>query len=579
MKNAPVLIQKRDPLNGWGNFVYIPKGDEVTFIRAGIECQVSVHGAGWIRDKVITSSTDFLGLVHGVNWRNVPDSIGGNQRGSVCTYLRVLNKFYILPDPLGAAILFKYSCADIQAFSTDMAALIEVVKEFGATPTKNINYLIELVATGNGGFNQSSYLDVDALEQFSYIECQGNAIRHNFYSSREEFYTPTSNQKHMLERTRDEILGNARAVLKVEGKSTVAHLTGGFDSRLVLAALMSAGMDKSAMKFMCSGNIELPDKFISTQLCGHLGIAMTNSVGTLAQPFEAGESLFSTSGLLKFDPPKAALPNHLLLSGGYGECFRSFYGYRVEFPEGASIADTLHKIHGSVFAPDGERLISESFYEDYKLKFEQFVADARGKGIRQDAILDYMYITMRSRYFFGLIAEYQSNISPRIDPLYSLSGMKAAMNLPLNERVANVIGLELMHSYQNELLALPFDYDRITIEYEAMYGKVDRMAFNGKQPEVFNELVANDIQTLPRPTQEQIKKAQTLKVALWQIIYMERVQKQIQEFISSGNRRTIANVFNLKFVNRLATRELNNRVHLRNLYTIYDVLKWYCVQN
>lgn len=578
-QNAPVILMQKDASGKLGRFSYLPKGDEVGFNLNGDNYSVSIHGAGWVRNRIVTSGKDFIEISRGIDPRNIPESVGAKQRGSLCTYLMRHGTIFILPDPLGGCILFRYNSKNLVAYSSDLAALIKAVKDTGETPTKNLNYVIELVATGNGGFNSSSYNDVVALEQFEFVEINQNRVSIKSYGLASAFFQPLASYEYAFESSRDELLGNAEAVLQETGRNKIAHLTGGFDSRLVLAALVGAGLNKDEFKFNCSGHIDLPDKFISTQLCGHLGLTMTNSVGSIKKKNELGNSLYRTEGLIKFDPPHSALRNHLLLAGGYGECFRSFYANRYDLQADTKIENLLASLHGSKFSQDGDRLISDSFYEDYKVKVSAFIADSIKKGIRRDAVLDYMYVAKRNRYFVGLISNFQSNTSPRVDPLYSISGIRAALQLPRRERVANITGLDLMRSFSEELAALPFDSERISPEYEAMRGTISRLQFNGSRPKMLNEAVMEGEINSIAATPKHIAKAKALRATLWQVVYMEPIQKEIQAFINSGNKRSIANVFNLKMINRLTTRDLNNRAHLRSLYSVYDVLKWYCADS
>ncbi|MFE0784010.1 hypothetical protein, partial [Serratia bockelmannii] len=318
--------------------------------------------------------------------------------------------FYILPDPLGAAMVYKYRSPRVWAYSSDLESLIEAVKSFGEEPKKSLEYLVEVIATGNGGFFPASYQDVETLPPFSYLAIDDTNSYQGSYRCSETFFSRPSNMNDLFDEARSDLIRNVRAVAESDFGHRISHLTGGFDSRLILSALMHEGL-QDRFKFMCSGNAQMPDRRIAGELCGHMGIPMTNSDGTIKGAYAPGNAMFGTFGMLRSDLPVAALPDHILMSGGYGECLRSFYGARNA--SATSPQATLQAIHGRTFAAES-RMLGDDFYATYVDRFKAFLTGAVAAGVPKDATLDYMYASKRNRYYVGLTSEYHSNLTPRV---------------------------------------------------------------------------------------------------------------------------------------------------------------------
>ena len=565
---APVIFQIFSN-GGWGKPVYLPKGDEQELVFAGKRYVVTCHGAGWIGGRLIASASDVVKSLPQFLGQDI-SSIGSSIRGSLCLYLSLEDEQYLCPDPLGAMVVFEYKSPNVLAYSSDLGSLVEAVQGLGEVVEKNFNYLVELIATGNGGFFSSSYKNIFSLHPFEYLHINQKGGRRSIYSVRDDFFSAPHSLDDLFEKSRAEILENVAAVAQSGFGSCISHLTGGFDSRLILSALIYSGYaDK--FRFMCSGGLNLPDRRIAGELCGHLDLCLTNSDGTVKAPYQPGKAMFGTSGLLRLDLPVSAFPDHVLMSGGYGECLRSFYGSR-----NSGVSDShsiLASLYGRFFSNDANRIVSSSFYDFYIDQFDGFLNEVMDLGLPSDSILDYMYIAKRNRYYVGLTSGYFSNLIPRVDPLYSLSALKLGLFTPQALRSANVQGLRMMSSFNADLVSLPFDNDRISPIYESIYGEVNRKSFDGRSPRYFHDdrVVVHDSK---KATKEQIQKAQKINCSLFQVSYLNDVQYELKDLLLY-NRKVVSGSMDWKIVNRLLNPDLSNRVHIRSVFSLYDSLCWF----
>src|SRR5699024_5239396 len=110
----------------------------------------------------------------------------------------------------------------------------------------------------------------------------------------------------------------------------ICHLTGGFDSRLVSSIIINEKC-KERFHFACSGRKGIPDKDIAIALSKHFGLVHTSFSGNIAEKIpetyqdEILWSLNYSKGLLVNLNPYVKNENNIILSGGYGESYRSFY--------------------------------------------------------------------------------------------------------------------------------------------------------------------------------------------------------------------------------------------------------------
>lgn len=543
--------------------------------------EISIHGSGWYKNKIINSIHDFSDSINQINYSNIANSIGSNLRGSVCCYVKHKDHIYILPDPLGSAIVFKYEHEHTVVISSDIESILKTLKTKNIIIKKNINYLIEVISTGNGGFNTSSYIDIEAIKPFEYISIYNSSIKLSTYVKKNDFFNP-ENKDVLFEKSREEILQNISATLNHNGNK-ISHLTGGFDSRLVLSALSCLPSFKENYGFFCSGNKELLDKQIALSLASHFGLTMTDSDGTFSDSIITPNFDYS-NGLIKISVPTNSLPNNLIISGGYGECLRSFYDNKYILDTNFNTQDIVRSLYGDFcFNKDpSARLVSDEFYESYNYKLGEFINNALSIGVNKDAVFDYMYLTIRNRYYVGLTSLYISNVSDRVDPLYSLSGFKLALNTNLQHRSENHIGLNLMKSFNQTLLSLPFDSEKIHLNYEKLYGEVQRLSpkknqvtfksiLDGIQK---NSNIKNTIKHV-KPSDADIQKARSLRAPLWQITSLPLVQAELRKNLQEIESASIKQIFNYKLLKRLSEAELNNRVHIRYAHGINEALKWY----
>ena len=279
----------------------------------------------------------------------------------------------------------------------------------------------------------------------------------------------------------EEIVGNLRALARGDFDHWVCDLTGGMDSRLVLAAVLGEGL-QDALVFHTIGGHPNSDANVAALIRRRFGLRRGVDVhpapSVQRTPLEwMRTTLGQTGGLMstffKVAPAPDAPSRHLWIGGGSGELLREFWssgapapapipaprrrlrrllraalGRPAPAPEGS----VLHAKAGSVRTR--ARLLRPEAREAFAAAVEDFARDSLAAGVAPEHVGDHYYLATRARYHFGVF--WATSPRARFHPLYSPAALRAAHALPNEEKAANRLGFELMRRLRPELLRLPF---------------------------------------------------------------------------------------------------------------------------
>jgi hypothetical protein len=234
----------------------------------------------------------------------------------------------------------------------------------------------------------------------------------------------------------------------------LADITGGKDSRLVLALMIEAGVTER-FTFRTIGPPSSADAVVSADISSRFSLKhQLFTFGRMEQSaFErrVRAHVFQTSGMFNTWNLKGGLGLQRVpgISGGSGEILRSFFG---AFPS-VSSPQELH----TVFARrcDRLKLLKPDVRAVYAGALRRELADeVESGGCTTEDLLDAFYMRARMRRWFGAGEEFGEAF--RIYPLYSLVGVRAAFALGPIRRRAEILHFEIMRSACDELARLPF---------------------------------------------------------------------------------------------------------------------------
>ncbi|MBM7848885.1 hypothetical protein [Arthrobacter roseus] len=496
----------------------------------------------------------------------------------------------ILPDPLGGGLVFVHDDEDGTSMSSDLHSLIIFLGSLGKKPAKSLAYLASIISTGNGGLVPASYENISVLEQFDFAEIDREGVRIETYTAKNEFFERNISFHDSVDITAGEIRMNLEVASSSEYQSKTAHLTGGFDSRLVLAGLTATG-SSDRYRFFCSGRKDSPDKSVAEKLAAEFSLTMTEHPGGRATvaPSSFKDNFLKpmqySAGIIPgqlMGPITADIGGSIILSGGYGECLRSFYGAGGGLVGRKGAQEAARSMWGNTgFSEDASNSLLSRRLQDHLVdQLSLLIKSAKMLGIRDEAVLDYLYLNTRNRYYVGEISRLWSSDVARFDPLYTLSGPATALSMDVVSRAANVLGFDLMIKLNPHLASLPFDTPRYSDEYVALQGIPVLNDFDVRgSPKYDNRKVVapegSPGAAFPRATEAQVEKATKLRASVQQVAGLGVVREQCREMLQGIGRQRLEENFNYKILMRLMTAELNNRRHIRTVYNIYTSLLWY----
>ncbi|MCO5132355.1 MAG: hypothetical protein M9932_17655 [Xanthobacteraceae bacterium] len=294
-----------------------------------------------------------------------------------------------------------------------------------------------------------------------------------------------------MERIRNEIVDNVRIATKATGfEQRYSHLTGGFDSRLILSAIRNQNLEE-IFHFSCIENSA--DWEIAGQLSADLGLqfAPDRRLRGAAWSQNYFESITrmarrSCGSLVAGVDPSLLPENSLLFQGGYGEVGRTFNSFYWDGDQGVDGLGYLMWRYASYpkFDDRTSSIWADGLLDEAASKVLGYAAEASSLGLPKDFATNYIYVEGRNRHWIGLTSYYAAGLWSQFDPLYSQSLVSTPSLLDFEHRKANFIGFDLMRSFSSDLLEFPFDRPRVGWLYKKERGPISQRAFSGKWPEV-----------------------------------------------------------------------------------------------
>jgi hypothetical protein len=271
-----------------------------------------------------------------------------------------------------------------------------------------------------------------------------------------------------LDDVRAEITTAIRTALRNTDTRARAGLTGGKDSRLVLALLLSSDC-ASDVDFQTLGNDDLPDVAIAGRLASTLGLRHLTNPRTrdrVAWRERLNEALGSghgtpreiafritaavTSGTRSVGEPhlgRLAPPNCLLLSGLCGETIRTNYPATIELRS---------KEHASRFPYQFGKagILDAEVLAHYRSEIHEILFEGITEHDSPQDVIDAYYLRQRLRRWAGITMEVDPDA--RMFPLYSTTAIQLAFGIGAENRHAEWIHYQLMRDAFEPLVHVPF---------------------------------------------------------------------------------------------------------------------------
>ncbi|WP_131798683.1 hypothetical protein [Achromobacter insolitus] len=436
----------------------------------------AVGGCGVLAGKFVRHTNDANEVLEG-RGEGVVDA-ARSIRGSLCLYAwdALTRAVYLVPDPFGAALVFYYQGNGISAASSDLGALVARLRDLGQSLTLSIKYAVEMAFVGNAGLIHTPYDEIRVLPNFSYFSISSEECKVRPYNWARNVFNDTPAGLEGADFVANDILMNTQAAISAPSHRKVAHLTAGFDSRLVLATILHHGA-KDAFTWHTTGGTNSLDVAVAQELAQAEGLRMSHypGYGFSSNPrgheFRIRAPLDYSEGMISVGPHERNFHDgSILLSGGYGEILRSFFDVRF-VAEGMSTAEQFERISWVGRKVNPERsapLMKKDFSLYLHDEFKKHLARGSDFGIKPNALLDYYYLANRNRYWVGLGARLWSDVCYKFDPLYSLAGAAVGLSQARDQRISNFLGLDIMFKVRPQLLQHRYGREVICDAYRAI---------------------------------------------------------------------------------------------------------------
>lgn len=498
MHNSPVYLKlKHSPVGDtWSRSRWIVVGGrQVAADSLSLEVQ-SFQGGARFGSKFVTDANGLQTLIN-EDVRSGIESFLMDSAGSFTAAVLDGNTeiVYLINDPLGGGMILKYESENAVAFGFDAHSLRDVLSLYSEQTTRSVLFELSEIAVG------TNYLGADSpIEEFQLIDAgkfvtlrpDGSynlvslPVDSKLYGSGRGAYTD------LLTEGVQGVRRNAQAVVEASKGQIFADVTGGFDSRLVVAGLNSAQALSEVSFYSLKSSEEWGIASGIAKLCGRpiswiypISSALDEQSNFLTSCLNGARD---SAGTIRHSARDYASRNGVTsLSGGYGETFREFY----VIPEETLLGEvTGRSFTESVFSlyplfnleVDGDRVFTDDMIDHISSRIDSIFERARDVGVAEDQLGNYLYLKGRNRFWIGQLAYWSSRTQLRFDILYDIALISAANSLDRYRRRANFVGLDAMRVMAPYLLNYPFHgtgHDRVGEMYRRQRYNPPRYHFPG----------------------------------------------------------------------------------------------------
>lgn len=589
---SPVVFRTQEPDPTLSNFEILPN----TYVIGGAapslvtrRSVIGIHGTGAWRGQLLADVSDATRAFSPVRidtW----EGIGEDLRGSITLYLwdRESEELAVLADPLGAGIVYRYDDGVDYAVSSDLRSLVNFLRSRGKNLTRSAKYAACLIVTGCGGVYPSSYVEIDALDHFQYFIFNRNAVQVRTYGIKSRVFDNSNSYEDDLLSTYQDILDCTRAAADAKHENKIAHLTGGFDSRVVLAALIKLGRE-SEFKYYCLPSPKV-DRDVAEGLAVAFDLQMTEwsgadwnlLPGSLDEQFLG--PMVRSEGILPSAPDIGMITRgSLMLQGGYGEFYRTYYSRNMAEAVDAGPAQLARQMWGGRGYPtdDATSIFTQDYADEVALRVDRFVSEGLTQGVRADAIPDYLFMRVRNRYFVGNQSREWSGLGSQFDPLYGLGGLSATYKLDYDTRRSNVFGFDLLNLLNTELIRYPYAKVAFDWKYKRIRDLPDMLEFDASaspriEPRPNTRTARRSGGQLLTPTDAQIARANQLKIPANRVAQVEAATPLLGSMIDEACAidPDFSSVFNIDTLIQKVNAPIETPADINLVLTMYSSCLW-----
>jgi hypothetical protein len=363
----------------------------------------------------------------------------------------------ITTDPCSVAMLYRAENDDVVAFATAAGVAARVASIPGHEPDRDALGTAWLPLLGYFVGDRTGFAGTSVLPLGAYVEIDpayGSRLRFSNATpwAAESGLAPVE-QDDLIDRVHRDLLESVQSIARLPASPKFADLTGGRDSRLILAVMLEAGV-ADRFTFRTRGADHTPDSIVGRTIAERLQLQQEAvSITALDDPIGFHRRLhthvFQTSGMtsawdLQGTLGIATTPS---VAGFVGEILRTNF---KSYP--TSLSALGHAFHSrapidrlSIVQPDVRSKLVDVLDAELLER-----VDAGGS--TQDR-LDAFYVRHRLRRWFGTAQELGQ--LGRVFPLYQLRGLQTAFSLGPTMRANEFVPFAIMRAACPELAKMP----------------------------------------------------------------------------------------------------------------------------
>ncbi|WP_222576262.1 hypothetical protein [Methylosinus sp. Sm6] len=371
------------------------------------------------------------------------------------------NEAVFATDPVGLCYLLVLQTADYVLVANGHEPLDAAARQLGLALTPDPNALADLFCIGSPLAPSSGYAEVELVPLHQYVKLERDGLLRLLDRSFWRFIADARAGKHSYEALLSGAVGQIRSAAIAVGETPhqykVQEITGGRDSRVVLAALL--GVKDLSFAGYCRGKLTDPDQIIASLLRTTFGIRRASSPYTYeVSASEAVQLAKAKNGLVRqmddvsyyCDSP---LPDRLVIGGASGETFRGFFAPMIV----GSRPEIKNSLPGAVDAFTRKYKYWSLWSSNYaRARVEQATNFASSFAVEDPLLaVDLLYIYSRNRFHAGLATRARRRLFAQANPANSFLALAASYVLPGELRARGKVAFDLMLALYPPLAFFP----------------------------------------------------------------------------------------------------------------------------
>lgn len=389
---------------------------------------------------------------------------------------------FVATDPLGTSVLFTAERDGVVAISNRSALAAYAITPEGREPARDVTGPAWYVAFDTLADDSTGYADVRAVPSYQAITFTPSGtvgtVDLNPIGAVEGDHA-----EDLIDATWDEMRAHVRDLPGLG--ATRIGLTGGRDSRLLLAAAIAEGMVDQLNFFTMAAFPGDADPLVASMLAETFDlrhkIITASGAARTSEWFEMEMRVhaFKSSGIFPGTALRGALtpPPQTRVSGSFAEHLHDLFAGRPA----PTTLDEAHTILIGRQTPEQIGICSTDALVDHRQRLRAILAEIYDRGVPAADLLFHFRLEQRVHRWFSAQVE-MSDIRPGVHPMYSVAGVRAALAVGCENRLSERLHFDLMRRSDARLAELPFE---MYGWHEALFRDIpDGRARYGKSPVV-----------------------------------------------------------------------------------------------